>query len=510
MIAKSSSSKHSMWAGRGANVRYYRWLCLLALIGMLLALSQRAVAAQSIDEQTLSGIDAYINRQMDDLRIPGLALAIVHGDQIVVAKGYGIANPQGVVVTPQMLFSIGSLTKSFTAIAIMQLVEDGTLELDAPVQRYLPWFQVADPVASASITLRHLVTHTSGLPRDLESSGKAEDATNPLRLEQRLRELNAMPLEVALGSYSYSNAGYMLLAMIIQQVTGQSYEAYLTTHVFEPLGMSQSFGSIDAARQAQPATGYRYWFGQPVAAAEPAYRSGPGNGGLYASVNDMGRYLIAQLNQGRLGNAAILSPAGMATLHQPAVERAGGWYAMGWGVSQTNGRTLLSHSGQTYNYFARMVLVPEQAWGVVVLQNSQYTVRLLAGDLRQDALADGVVSILLGETLVDPPSSSMFWLIYAGFGLLIVVQLAGIVRASRIRRRTQPAMRRSWWRIGLPLAGNLLWAGLMLLGLPAVVNLTEVGYQIPDLTAILLASGGLALGWSIIRIMWVVRANTNL
>ncbi len=487
--------------------RLYRWLCLFVLIFSGLAISQHKVAAQSANPETMATIDAYINSQMRDLRIPGLALAIVHNDQIVTVKGYGVANPQGDPVTPAMPFSIGSLSKSFTAIAIMQLVEAGKLELDAPVQRYLPWFQVQDSDVSASISLRHLLTHTSGLPRDFEASRTPEDAVNPAQLEQRVRSLHDTPLEVAFGSYSYSNAGYTILALIIQQVSGQSYEAYLTKQLFAPLGMTHSFGSLDTARAAKPATGYRYWFGQPVAANEPAYRSGPGNGGLYASVEDMARYLIANLNQGRLENAAILSPAGMATVHQPAIERPDGWYAMGWGVAKPNGRTILSHSGQTYNYFARMVMLPEQGWGVVVLQNSQYTVRLIAGDIRQDAIADGVVSILLGEQPTTPPATATFWLIYAGFGLLIVAQLIGVVRSISIRRRwrNQPASNsrgRSWWRLGL----NLLWAALMLIGLPAAVNLTEVGYQIPDLTIILLASGAIALGWGLVRTMWAFRA----
>ena len=102
-------------------------------------------------------------------RIPGLALAIVRGDQIVYLKGYGRADASGRPVTPQTPFLIGSITKSFTALAVMQLVEAGTVDLDAPVQRYIPWFRVADPRASAQITVRHLLTMTSGLPQSYET-----------------------------------------------------------------------------------------------------------------------------------------------------------------------------------------------------------------------------------------------------------------------------------------------------------------------------------------------------
>ena len=224
---------------------------ILLILGLTVARANRA-SARPAAAGDFAAIDAYVAAQMDELRVPGLALGIVQGDQIVYLKGYGVANPAGDPVTAQMPFSIGSLTKSFTALAIMQLVEAGRLELDAPVRRYLPWFQVADDSASLNITLRHLLTHTAGLPRDLASSGAPEDEQRPERLEARLRGLRAVELEQPLGTYGYSNAGYMVLAMVIQQVTGQSYEAYVGKQIFAPLGMSRSFGSLDAARRRRP------------------------------------------------------------------------------------------------------------------------------------------------------------------------------------------------------------------------------------------------------------------
>src|SRR5260370_33675392 len=112
-------------------------------------------------------VDAYITAQMRSMRIPGLALGIVKGDQIVYLRGFGVDYPSGHPVTPQTPFIIGSRTKSFTALAIMQLVEQGKVELDAPVQRFIPWFRLADSDASAQITLRHLLNHTSGISRAL-------------------------------------------------------------------------------------------------------------------------------------------------------------------------------------------------------------------------------------------------------------------------------------------------------------------------------------------------------
>ena len=120
-------------------------------------------------QATSRPVDDYITARMETAHIPGLSVAIVQGDQIVYLKGYGQADPSGRPVTPQTPFIIGSISKTFTALAVMQLVESGKVDLDAPVQRYLPWFRVADPEASAQITVRNLLNHTSGLPQKADT-----------------------------------------------------------------------------------------------------------------------------------------------------------------------------------------------------------------------------------------------------------------------------------------------------------------------------------------------------
>ena len=135
---------------------------MLALI--LRAFAKPASAKPASDSANYDAIDAYVEGQMHRLNLPGISLAIVEGDQIVHLRGFGRARPGGESPSPQTPFLIGSITKSFTALAVMQLVEAGKVELDAPVQRYLSWFRVADPQASAQITVRHLLNQTSSLP----------------------------------------------------------------------------------------------------------------------------------------------------------------------------------------------------------------------------------------------------------------------------------------------------------------------------------------------------------
>src|SRR6266545_3929168 len=244
-----------------------RWIALaiLALAVCLTAATAGAAPAPTAPAgPDFAAIDAYVDGQMRELRIPGLALGIVQGDRVVHLKGFGIADPSGRSVTPQTPFIIGSLSKSMTAVAVMQLVEVGKIDLEAPVQRYLPWFRVADEVASAQIAVRHLLYQTSGLPRTADIAFINDDDTSAGALEARVRALRTQELAHPVGTtYEYSSPNYQTLGLIIQQVSGQPYEAYMRTHVFDPLGMRQTFTAQTDAQQHGMAMGYRYWFGMP-------------------------------------------------------------------------------------------------------------------------------------------------------------------------------------------------------------------------------------------------------
>jgi CubicO group peptidase (beta-lactamase class C family) len=168
------------------------------------------IADQDIPLSVLETIEAYITAQMRVARLPGLAMAVVKGDRIIHLRGYGVADPAGRPVTPQTPFIIGSLTKSFTALAIMQMVEAGKLELDAPVRHYIPWFRLSDLQASAHITPRHLLNHTSGISRYVGRQLLA--GKGGATIEQRVRELRTVALTKPVGStFQYSNVNYLIL-----------------------------------------------------------------------------------------------------------------------------------------------------------------------------------------------------------------------------------------------------------------------------------------------------------
>lgn len=228
------------------------------------------------------------------------------------------------------------MSKSFTSLAVMQLVEAGKVELDAPVQRYLPWFHVADPTASARITVRQLLNHTSGIPANSENEQKEGFlSTGNETLEQYVRGLKTLALDRPVGtSFEYANTNYSVLGLIVQTVSGQSYETYIQQHIFAPLQMSHSFASEHDAGRDGLAQGYQVWFGFPVPTAQTYPRDLLPAGFLISTAEDMAHYLIAQMNGGQFEHTAVLSPAGIAALHAPTTHRGGSRHLVWDGLVQ--------------------------------------------------------------------------------------------------------------------------------------------------------------------------------
>jgi CubicO group peptidase (beta-lactamase class C family) len=455
-----------------------------------------------------AAIDKFVQAEMDAQRIPGLALGIVQGDRIVHMRGFGKADPSGRAVSPQTPFIIGSLSKSVTALAVMQLVEAGKVELDTPVQRYIPWFRVADEQASAQITVRHLLNQTSGLSTKTGRSFQGNGDTSDSALERAVRKLRTVQLIKPVGAtHQYSTINYSVLGLIVQTVSGQSYERYIQEHIFEPLQMRHSFTSEAAAEPQGLATGHHYWFGRPSAADLPYNRGLLPAGYLISNAEDMTHYLIAQLNDGRYGGAAVLSPSGTAELHRPAVPTAetDTSYGMGWFVGPVNGIPAVFHQGETFNYHANIVLLPGSDQGVVVLMNAENSLDLFIRG-RMGTVAEGVASLLEGQEPPSPPSNTGIFVVYAALLGVIVLQLGGMIRSgAALRRRRLPTGRfgpKS--RTGVALALNLGWAVLVLVLLPKQfgVPLLTLAQGLPDLAYALLVSAVIALGWAVLRTVW--------
>jgi CubicO group peptidase (beta-lactamase class C family) len=484
--------------------RHTPLLALTANVLILFLTSAIRAAASLTAAPDFTVIDAYVEQQMQALRIPGLALAIVHGNQIVHLNGFGVADPSERAVTPQTPFIIGSTSKSFTALAVLQLVEQGKLELDAPVQRYLPWFRVADSAASARITVRHLLNQTSGISTADGNADFTRDETANDALERRVRALQTIRLTQLVGaSFQYANANYDLLGLLIQTVSGQPYEDYIQQQIFAPLEMRHAYTALVAARADGLATGHHYWFGVPTAMATPFPRGSLPSGYLIASVEDMSHYLIAQLNDGRYRGATVLSAAGIAALHRPAVTAfEGNQYAMGWLVGQSGGVPAIWHNGTAPGFNAKMVLALGQRWGVVALMNASSQIN----EARKEAIVDGVVSLLHGHAPQPTPANQVVVVLYAIISIIAAIPLVTVAwSALALRRWRANPLRRppGWrlaWRIGSVCGPNLLVALLFLVVQPRLfgIGLTGTLLLSPDIGAIMLTSCVIALGWCVV------------
>lgn len=483
-------------------------LLVCAVITLILRLFAKPASAKSVAQSTTyDALDAYLQAQVDRLRIPGAALAVVEGKQIVHVRGFGKARPGGEAPSPQTPFVLGSLTKSFTAVAVMQLVEGGKIELDAPVQHYLPWFRVADPHASAQITVRHLLNQTSGLSMVPGMINLADFDTRPGATERQARALSTRVLTRPVGTaFEYSNMNYNLLGLIIEATSGESYADYIQHHIFDPLAMSHSYTSQAVARQHGLAVGYRYWFTFPVAVPKLPLPLGSLPGGLLiSSTEDMGHYLIAHLNQGRYGDIQILSGAGLDELHRPVAEfrQMGfsfGHYGMGWFTLESGKSSIVWHGGTLPDFFAYMALLPEQNKGMVLLVNANH---VLLDKLNLTEMGMGAAQRLAGE----PPAPFRFgavpWLLRSLL-LIPLLQIVGVVTTLRHWRRwhqdpaSRPTNQDKWVRhLLLPLLSNLLVALPLL---PMLGNMRSfLLLYMPDFAWIALLCGSFSLGWSCLR-----------
>jgi CubicO group peptidase (beta-lactamase class C family) len=332
-------------------------------------------------------LDRYVGRVMKTFTVPGLSVAIVKDGRVVVAKGYGVRRlGDPAPVDERTRFGIASNTKLFTATALALLVEQGKIEWDAPVIRYLPWFALSDPKVTHELTVRDLLVHRSGLglgAGDLlwwppTTYGRGEIA----------RRLRYIPLSTSFRSaYAYDNVLYLVAGEVIEAVSGQSWEDFVRSRILEQVGMRDSdVLHAGTGRAANVATTHADVEGtvRPVAPflsdnTNPA-------GGIMSGAADMAKWMIVQLDSGRVaGGGRLFQPGAVTQLWRevtpvpinPAPEGAPhlrptmAGYALGLHVRDYRGRRLLQHTGGLPGYLSKVAMVPELRLGVAVLTNQE-------------------------------------------------------------------------------------------------------------------------------------------
>lgn len=389
-------------------MKWFRKIILIiAVILLILSAGLYACAphppATPRQVKNVTEMEAYLNRLVESGSPPGLSVVVVNGGRIVYSRAFGYADePRGEKSTPDTVYHWWSMTKITTAMAVMQLQEQGRLNLDDAVTKYLPWFQVNYLSSSSrSITVRNLLQHSSGLPDTIPAMigwVHYDDATRNQTeiIRKHLAEFNTLKFEPG-ETAVYSNFNYMVLGAIIESVSGQPYEAYIANNILQPLGMSQTdfVYTSSMARHAAAGTLPVVHFYTPLLPAlldtnalvrerqgkllwlNRVYIDATPSTGLIGSAPDVARLMMAYLNRGTLDGRRILSPESVFTLTETAPIDGHG---LGWFIGEANDSRYLEHAGGGPGFATMMRLWPDDGLGIAVLANGT--------DLDRDGLVD--------------------------------------------------------------------------------------------------------------------------
>ena len=356
-----------------------------AVLALTLAISS-ALGAQGAKPALPPDFDAYVARVLQTFRVPGVAVAIVKDGRVVLARGYGVRKlGQAAPVTPRTRFGIASNTKLFTATALGLLVEEGKVDWDAPVIRYLPDFAMYDPWVTREITVRDLLVHRSGL-----GLGAGDLLWWPASTYERKEIVHRLrfikPATSFRSAYAYDNVLYQVAGELIEAVSGQSWEQFMSSRILSKVGMTGSNVSHSDMSGPDVATTHAEVDGKVRPIAPFTGESTNPAGGINSTAEDMAKWKIVQLDSGRLaGGATQFTPATTRQLWRIVTPLGVGpppsdlaWtranfrgYALGINVTEYQGRKMLTHTGGLPGYVSQVTMIPELGLGVAVLTNQE-------------------------------------------------------------------------------------------------------------------------------------------
>lgn len=325
---------------------------------------------EELSTATWQTLGDFVREKMQEIGVPGAAVGIWHNDG-VMAQGFGVTNvDHPLPVTDTTLFQIGSITKTFTGTLVMHLVEAGKIDLDTPVQHYVPEFRVVDEAASGQATMRHLLTHMAGWEGDLFlETGSNDDA-----LAKYVTAMAGQTQLAPIGAhFSYNNAGFALAGLVIERVTGRTYEAALQTMVLNPLGLEQTFIEPSDAMTYRFVVGHGGPKDAPVVLRPwPLTRATRSMGGLITHVHDLLRYARFHLGDQSIARQPVLQPETVRTMAAPLVTIWGDeGRGLSWGANQVGGVQTIGHGGGTLGQLSMLTLVPTRNFAIAVFTNAQ-------------------------------------------------------------------------------------------------------------------------------------------
>jgi CubicO group peptidase (beta-lactamase class C family) len=358
----------------------------VAIAFVLLAIAAPLFAQQ----RPPADLDEYVGRSMKTFEVPGMAVAIVKDGKVVLLKGYGVRKlGESTPVDENSLFGIGSNTKAFTAAALATLVDEGKISWDDPVYERLKGFEMYDPYVSKEMRIRDLLCHRSGLGLG-EGDLMFWPHTTFTRDEVVYRLRYLKPKSSFRTTYAYNNLMFVTAGQVVAEVSGKSWDEYLRETIFAPLGMSNTDSSATAFKEGDDwAMPHSKVAGKLQAIpVENLDNAGPA-GSINSSVADMSKWVLLQLNRGKIPGTEthifsekssqdmwaqqMIVPIHPVPSELKTLQARFLGYGMGWGLRDYKGRKLVSHSGGVAGYVTRVMLVPEENLGVVILTNAEET-----------------------------------------------------------------------------------------------------------------------------------------
>jgi len=342
-------------------------VALILVLGLFLAAcspAEQETGPVVIDPDELEAFaDRFFPKQMEKLEIPGVSFVLMQDGRIVLAKGYGDASlEENSPISPDTtVMRIGSISKLFVATAVIQLVEQGKVDLDTDINQYLTTFQLEDTF-DEPVTLAHLLTHTAGYEDPAYESYTDPALVQPLGayLAESMPPRTDPPGE----THRYSNHGYALAAYVVEQVTGQPFDQYVSEQILQPLGMSHSGYLLGPSLPENMAAGYFYEDRTQVPQPVDYDNDYPG-GFMVSTAGDVAKFMLAHLNEGCYEEGCILRPSTLAEMHRQQAKTPYEGQAVTYGFveARQDGQRLIGHSGAIRGFGNSLNLLPEHSLG---------------------------------------------------------------------------------------------------------------------------------------------------
>jgi CubicO group peptidase (beta-lactamase class C family) len=489
-----------------------------------LFLFARPTLASELPVDWRRAVTAYVTGAMAELGAPGAAVVIVDGDGVLFAEGFGVAASGGDPVTAQTPFHLASVSKAITAMAVMQLVETGQLDLNTQLGRSnldLGW----ENLPASDVTINNLLSHTSGWTEYDGLVNRVEPDLGTDALAANAQRIAATPRSHPIGEFEYSNANYDVLGYLIERASGNGYADYMKANVFTPLAMTHSFATEAEATGAGVAEGHYPFFGVTTSQRLTFVPGSVPSAFLASSASDLGNFLLAYLNGGRFNGGSVLSPQGIATLESPIVHPSGAWdgYAMGWWVFPlwsagqlvpgSSGGTeyevpvALEHEGDHESFASSILLIPDHELGIAVLLN----INDESVPSRYHQIHFGIASILLGVApqpfiSEDAVRRNVKVLALLVVGLFLLRAWLSTRKLRRVAASGGPYQVARHLLIPLVIDVLLIAAVWWFLSTESGAPLTLVRRSTPDIVMAAALATGIGVVWATIRSARIVRA----